>query len=559
MMAILLLAVPLVAAICIAAAPRKASRWIALAGSTLLLAIAVIAAAIFPAWGTADFGHLFEWEFLPQFGISLLLGCDSVAMMLILLNTVLMPLCVWGSFTAILDRQREYYAWLMILAAAANGVFLAKDLLLFYISFEFTLAPMFFLISLYGGANRDQAAMKFFLYTFTGSLVSLTGLLYVAWRFAAASGGWDFEIATLAPWAASNLDVREQGLVMLALLAGFAVKVPVFPVHTWLPLAHTEAPTAGSVMLAGVLLKLGTYGIYRFVLPMTPVAVVEYGPLVATLSVIGIIYAGLICWVQEDIKKLIAYSSVSHLGFCVLGLLSLNPVGAQGSILYMINHGFSTGALFLCVGMIYERLHTRDMGSMGGLAKRMPIWAFFMVFFTLSSLALPGLNGFVSEIYCVIGIFIAVPDATNGYPGVLGPWYAVGAGLGMIIAAMYLLIMVGKVVFGPERLPTGHGHEVHADAIRDLSPREIGVLAPLAVLCLLLGLQPKPFTDAMAGAVEGLLADYPDLVIQQTGGASVDAETATHAGELPVAIELFDGPADLNGLGAIAIEEDLRG
>ncbi len=404
------------------------------------------------------------------------------------------------------------------------GVFMARDLVFFYICFEFTLIPMYFLIAIWGSGDLARACTKFFLYTFTGSLIALAGLLYVAWQYAESNAvismipgstqlarelAWSFDIARLSSFASSQLSTSEQAWVLLALLAGFAVKVPLFPLHTWLPLAHTEAPAAGSVILAGVLLKLGTYGIYRFVLPMVPVAVIEYAPALAIIAIIGIIYAALICWVQEDLKRLVAFSSVSHLGFCVLGLFALNPLGAQGSVLYMINHGLSTGALFFLIGMVYERYHSRDMQAMRGLAKRMPVWAFFMVFFTMSSVGLPGLNGFVSEFLCLIGAFTASPVVAD-YPGRLGPWYAVAAGAGMIIAAMYLLMMVGKIVFGPLKEPgvaegAHHGPKLPAD----LSWREIGVLVPLAVLCVYIGLQPKPLTDATEGSIDKLLAHPP--------------------------------------------------
>ncbi|MBT8485249.1 MAG: NADH-quinone oxidoreductase subunit M, partial [Phycisphaerae bacterium] len=335
--------------------------------------------------------------------------------------------------------------------------------------------------------------------------------VYVAWQFRETQGSWSWDIPALTAFAATGLSPGQQGWVLFALLAGFAVKVPLFPVHTWLPLAHTEAPTAGSVILAGVLLKLGTYGLYRFVLPMVPVAVVEYAPLIAVLSIVGILYAALICWVQQDIKRLIAYSSVSHLGFCVLGLFALNPLGGQGSVLYMLNHGLSTGALFFLVGMMYERYHTRDMRELGGLATVMPVWSFFMVFFVLSSVGLPGLNGFVSEFLCLVAAFAASPDA-QPYPGVLGPWYAAFAGLGMIFAAMYLLIMVGKVVFGARREPDADHHHAASSLPADLTPREIGVLVPLAVLCVYLGVQPSVLMDTMEGSIADTLAAYPALV-----------------------------------------------
>ncbi|UCD73799.1 MAG: NADH-quinone oxidoreductase subunit M, partial [Phycisphaerales bacterium] len=492
------------------------AKWIALLFSTITFIVSVIAAVAFGSmWGGGEFGLEWEVPWLSDFGISLSLGTDSVSLLLTLLTTVLMPLCVWGSFTAITDRLKEYYGWMLVLQAAMVGVFIARDLIFFYICFEFTLVPMYFLIALYGGENRAKACIKFFLYTFTGSMITLAGLLYVAWQYAAANDYvWSFAIADLTTFARTQLSGGQQAWVLLALMAGFAVKVPLFPLHTWLPLAHTEAPTAGSVILAAVLLKLGTYGLYRFVLPMVPMAVVEFTPLIAVISIIGILYAALVCWVQSDIKKLVAYSSVSHLGFCVLGLFALNPLGAQGSVMYMLNHGLSTGALFFLVGMIYERYHTRDMNMLSGLSKRMPVWAFFMVFFVLSSVGLPGLNGFVGEFLCLIGAFTASPDAAI-YPGVLGPWYAAIAALGMIFAAMYLLIMVGKVVFGPLKEPAVHeednehgGHHLPPD----LTIREIAVLTPLAILCVYIGFQPAVVTGAMDGSIAQVLERYPAAV-----------------------------------------------
>jgi len=529
-MPILLILLPLLGAIPIAFLPSERAKWIATAVTSVTFAVSVIAAMRFGAkWTDGTFGFLAEIGWLETVGVTLNMHADSVSMMLVLLTTFLMPLCVIGSFSAITTRQKEYYAWLLILQAAMTGVFFAKDLIFFYVCFEFTLVPMFFLIALYGGDNRSAASIKFFLYTFTGSLITLAALLWTAWSYADAAGSWAmaFDIPTLTEHA-RTLPLATQSWLLLGLMAGFAVKVPLFPVHTWLPLAHTEAPTAGSVILAGVLLKLGTYGIYRFVLPMLPDAVAAYAPALGVLAVIAILYAALICWVQDDVKKLVAYSSVSHLGFCVLGLFALNPMGLQGSVLYMINHGLSTGALFLLIGMMYERYHTRDMNRVGGLGKKMPVWATFMVFFVLSSVGLPGLNGFVSEFLCLIAAFTATGDAGLPYPGLLGPWFAAFAGLGMILAAMYLLIMTGKVVFGPLKEP-GHGHGDHEDhgaLPADLSPREIGVLVPLAVLCVVFGLQPTVLTDRLEQPVERLLVDagYPD---------AVRAELQRRAGETP--------------------------
>jgi NADH-quinone oxidoreductase subunit M len=516
MLPALLLLIPLLGGLAIIFAPAKQAKWIALLTSLVTFVYSIGLALAFDQWGQAGFGLEATFAWLDRFGVSIALGADSVAMMLILLSTFLMPLCVWGSFSAVQERLREYYGWLMVLLAAMVGVFMARDLVFFYICFEFTLVPMFFLIAIFGGSNRAHASVKFFIYTFTGSLLALAALLYVAWQFQATTGEWSFHIGQLTAFA-SSMSATEQAWVLLGLMLGFAVKVPLFPVHTWLPLAHTEAPTAGSVILAAVLLKLGTYALYRFVLPMVPDAVIQFAPFIAVLAIIGIIYAGLICWVQSDIKKLVAYSSVSHLGFCVLGLFALNPMGLQGSVLYMLNHGLSTGALFFLIGMVYERYHTREMDRMSGLAKRMPIWSVFMVFFVLASVGLPGLNGFVSEFLCLIGAFTATGDLA-AYPGVLGPWYAVFAGLGMIIAAMYLLIMTGKVVWGPLKEPKddGHHHGSGPKLSPDLTPREIGVLVPLAVLCVVLGLYPKIATDAMEQSIEQTLAVYPERVRAST-------------------------------------------
>ncbi len=505
-----LVIIPLVTALAIALGPERLARAAASAGSLAVVAAAAVLLGRFD-WG--DGGSVqfpASAGLVPALGVNLSMGVDAVALWLVALTALLQPLCVWGSYSAITTRVRTYYAWLMALQAAMLGVFIARDLIFFYVCFEFTLLPMFVLISLFGSTNRRKAAVKFFLYTFTGSIVALAGLVFVAWRSASENGAWSFDLATLQA-TAQGLSRAEQGWVLLALMCGFAVKVPLFPVHTWLPLAHTEAPTAGSVILAGVLLKLGTYAIFRFVLPFVPLGVVEYAPLIAAVSIVGIVYGGLICWVQRDVKKLVAYSSVAHLGFCILGMFALNSAGAVGSVLYMINHGLSTGALFFCIGFMYERYHTRSLDEVGGSAARMPVWAFFMVFFTMASVGLPGLNGFVSEFLCLMGAFQSGASSigAGGTGGVLGPWYAVVAGTGMIVAAIYLLSMVGRIVFGPLKEPVGHGHGEHhgAGALpADLTGREIGVLAPLAVGCVVLGVWPTPVMRSLERSVEVAIA-----------------------------------------------------
>lgn len=507
----------------VALAPAKHARNIAIAGTLIAAIVAAYIAGIFDYQLTSRIQLKGDVEWVKELGLRFSLGIDSVSLVLILLTALLGPICVFASTTAVTERLKLYYGWLLVLQAAMTGVFASRDIILFYVCFEFTLVPMFILIRQYGSTNRVKASTKFFLYTFTGSVITLAGLVYIAWYAAQRSGVWSFDIDTLQE-VARALPASTQAWLLLAMMAGFAVKVPLFPVHTWLPLAHTEAPTAGSVILAGVLLKLGTYGLFRFVLPFLPHAVLTYAPVIGVLCVIGIIYGGLICWVQTDVKKLVAYSSVAHLGFCVLGLFALNGIGITGSVTYMINHGLSTGALFLLIGMIYERYHTRNMKELGGLAAKMPIWSTFMVFFAMASVGLPGLNGFVSEFMCLLGTFqassgwgrselwgtlnSAVPGATNGN---LGPWYAAVAGIGMIIAAMYLLYMVGKVVWGPLVEPAGHGghghghghgHDAHKDHAHsvlptDLNAREIATLVPLAALCLILGVYPKPLLKVL--------------------------------------------------------------
>jgi len=519
-MLFLLIALPLIAAALLALTPDRHAKTVAMFGTLVPMSVGIGLALGFdwmaPA-GTQQFARAFDW--MPEMGLSLSVGVDSVSFSLILLTLLLGPICVGASYTAITKRVKTYYTWLLVLQAAMVGVFAAQDLILFYICFEFTLVPMYIMISLYGSANRAKAATKFFLYTFTGSMIALAGLVYVAYYNASVlENGWTFDIATLTA-AGQMMSMGEQVWVMVAMLAGFAVKVPLFPVHTWLPLAHTEAPTAGSVILAGVLLKLGTYGIFRFVLPITPDAVAAYAPFIATLSIIGIVYAGLICWVQTDVKKLVAYSSVSHLGFCVLGLFALNGVGLSGSVLYMINHGLSTGGLFLLIGMIYERYHTRSMNELGGLAAKMPVWSTFMVFFAMASVGLPGLNGFVSEFLCMMGAFQADSSWQNAVgttPGNLGPWYAAIAGTGVIIAAIYILFMVGKVCFGPLNEPQSHqdAHHHHGDdpdhqqLPTDINAREIGVLLPLAAGCIILGIYPSPLLRSLEAPVGGVVEIY---------------------------------------------------
>ncbi len=523
-MLLTLLLIPMLTALVLMMRPNRQSALIALIGSLAALVWACFAWRAFNFGDSAAMQLGASWAWIEPLGLRFSLGVDSVSLMLVMLTALLMPLAILGSWTAITQRVREFYLWLLILETAMLAVFMARDLLVFYVAFEFTLVPMFFLIAVHGSTNRARASIIFFLYTFTGSIITFVGLLYVAWAQWHASGHWTFDIAALTATAAS-MTPTQQGWVLAALCCGFAVKVPLFPVHTWLPLAHTEAPTAGSVILAAVMLKLGTYGLYRFAMPMCPVAFAQYAPLIATLCIIGIIYAALVCWVQRDVKRLIAYSSVSHLGFCVLGLAAINAAGVSGSIMYMVNHGLSTGALFLCIGMVYERYHTRSIDELGGMARRMPIWTAFTVFFVLSSVGLPGLNGFVGEFLTIFGAFTS-GQPLQGLPtaGPLGPWYGALAGTGMILAAIYLLYFTGHLVFGQYHVPdAAHGSPEHAThrLPRDLSLREIVVLTPLAVLCLWLGVQPGVILSRIESPAQQVVASVNSAAGQALVAAAI--------------------------------------
>lgn len=551
---VILTLLPLVFAGLVLFSPERSAKRVALVGTLVPLALFLFIASGFD-FGRGETDQL-AWSiaWFRPLGLTFTFAADTISMLLIGLTVLLGPVCVLASWTAIGERRKTYYGWLLILQAAMTGVFCARDAVLFYIFFEFTLVPMYVLISLYGSTNRKAAATKFFLYTFTGSLFTLAGLVWVAWKAVESgrSAGWTFDFATLAA-TAQALPLHQQGIVFVALLAGFAVKVPLFPFHTWLPLAHTEAPTAGSVVLAGVLLKLGTYGMYKIAVTFCPGAAYQYAPVLGVLAVIGILYGGLICWVQTDVKKLVAYSSVSHLGFCVLGLFALNSVGLTGSVLYMINHGLSTGAMFLMIGFMYERYHTRSLKELGGLGAKMPVWSTFMVFFVMASVGLPGLNGFVGEFMCLMGAFQAggvrwLASGTGGAGmlqpgatwGTLGPWFAAVAGIGMIITAIYLLYMTGAIVFGPLKEPASHaeshghsgGHADHETAHlpTDLSAREIGVLVPIAVLCVLLGMYPTPLLRALEKPVGQVTA----LVEAQRTLHGLDARpTGTPSSQTP--------------------------
>jgi len=483
-----------------------------------------------------------EAESIPL-KIQYFLGVDGISMPLLLLVAVLTPLAIWGSFTGIQTRHREYYALLLLLHGAMLGVFCARDLLLFYIFFEFTLIPLYFLIGIWGSTQRQKAADMFFIYTLSGSMLTFAGVLYLGWKASTMVVGgvqeFSFDLERLYALAAQGaLSMDAQWWLFVAFFAGFAIKVPLFPMHTWLPLAHTEAPTAGSVILAAVLLKLGTYGFMRLSLPMLPQASIELAPVIGVLAVVGIIYGALAAWVQRDMKKLVAYSSVSHLGFCLLGMFSLQMAGLSGSLMYMVNHGLSTGALFFIVGMVYERYHTREFDKIGGLARKMPIMAFFLLFFTLASIGLPGLNGFVSEFLVLLGTFTSEKFIIPGFKGPLGIAFAVPAATGILLGAIYMLYMVGRLLFGPEKEPE-HGFDSSTGLTQDLTPREIGILVPLAAACLFLGVYPKPALELMRPSLDRavLARVVPVAEAVATGAETTDGAVASLADSNEVIVE----------------------
>jgi len=428
---------------------------------------------------------------------------DGISLWLFGLSSLLLVTCVLMSWESVTDRPAAYYALMLMLGTGMLGVFAARDIILFYIFFEFTLIPLFFLIGVWGHEDRQYAAVKFFIYTLAGSMLTfLALLLIVLWDYYHSSTGvMTFSISALTAGLSKHpITEPYQVWIFIGLFAGFAIKVPLFPLHTWLPLAHTQAPAAASVLLAGVLLKIGMYGFLRFSVPMLPDATAVCVPWMLGLAVAGIIYGALVALAQTDMKRLIAYSSVSHLGFCMLGLFALTSVGVEGGVLQMINHGISTGGLFAVVGMVYDRYHTREISELSGLARITPVLAFFFVLFTLSSIGLPGLNGFAGEFLILIGMFqrawVDVPQSvTLAY---LYKVIAVLAVFGVVLGAWYMLWLVQRVLFGT---PRESEHEHPAVAMRDLSPFEIAALTPLAVFVLWIGLHPEFFLSRIRPAL----------------------------------------------------------
>ncbi len=468
---------------------KNAARWVALVTSVVTFGISLWVLAQFNPANTGLQMEINEtWFSFGDWEIKYALGVDGLSILLLLLTAFLTPISILSTWTAVEDRVRDFMIFFLLLEMGMTGVFLAQDLFLFYVFWEFTLVPMYFLIGIWGGAERMYAAIKFFLYTMAGSILMLLAILWLG------NTQGTFYLPDLIKMG--GIPGGVQTWLFFAFAAAFAIKVPMFPLHSWLPDAHVQAPTAGSVILAGVLLKMGTYGFLRFNIPLFPEAAKQWAWLIALLAVIGILYGAAVSYWQKDVKKLVAYSSVSHLGFVMLGLFALNAQGIEGGILQMINHGLSTGALFLLIGMIYERRHTREFSEFGGLWKVMPVYAVLTLIVSLSSMGLPGLNGFVGEFTILLGAWGA------GQAGVLPNFSVVYAGLGaagVILAAVYILYMFGKMFLGPL---TNEKNE----NLKDLSLREIVTLAPLLVLIFWIGLYPKPFFDLIGPTVEALVA-----------------------------------------------------
>ena len=488
----LILLVPLVGAIILLFVDRRRDdtiRWIANIVASLGFLVSL------PLWFWYDSANP-DWQFverapwIPSIGAEYFLGVDGFSSLLVLLTTLMGMIAILSSWTAITERVKEYYIFLLVLQTGMIGAFITLDFLLFFLFWEVMLVPMYFLIGIWGSDRRLYSAIKFFLYTLVGSVVMLLGILAVYFYQYSVTGVYTFDVTQFHEL---NMPVDLQWWVFLAFFLGFAVKVPMFPFHTWLPDAHTDAPTAGSVILAAVLLKMGTYGFIRFSLPILPDATVSFVPLIAGLAIVGIIYGALVALSQSDWKRLVAYSSVSHMGLVMLGMFALTPVGITGSIIQQINHGISTGALFLIVGIVYERRHTREISEYGGLSKTMPVFAAVFLIMTMSSIGLPTLNGFIGEILILQGIFV------------VNKWWAAVAATGIVLGAAYMLWLYQRTMFGTIDNPKNEG-------LADLNMRELATFVPLIILAVWIGLYPSPFLRRLETSVERVMtrvnADY---------------------------------------------------
>jgi NADH-quinone oxidoreductase subunit M len=504
-----LVVVPAVGALVTALMPRSRESLLKAVGLLFSLAAAALAVGVLVEFDRSEAGYqlVSEHSWIDAWGISWKLGVDGISLFLVALTGVLFPIAIVGP--QVHHDVKGYVAWMLLLEAGCLGVFLSLDLFLFFLFWEVVLVPMYFLIGGWGYERRVYAALKFFLYTMAGSALLLVGILALVFLHERETGTLTFDLIALGE--GQSLAESTARWVFLAFAASFAIKVPIFPVHTWLPDAHTEAPTGGSVILAGVLLKLGTYGFVRFGLFLFPQAVVDLAPVFLTLGVIGIIYGALVATVQRDLKRLVAYSSVAHLGFIVLGTFGLTTIGLQGGVLQMVNHGLSTGALFLLVGMLYERRHTRQIADLGGIQKVAPIFAGVFTLVMLSSIGLPGLNGFVGEFLILLGSFVS------------RRWWAVVATAGVILAALYLLWAYQRVF---------HGRPNDENArFPEMTWRERAVMAPLVVFIVALGVYPKPVLDRIEPSVDALVEHVQDHTdYREPAVATAEGGHAEHGG-----------------------------
>ncbi|GIK54633.1 MAG: NADH-quinone oxidoreductase subunit M [Chloroflexi bacterium] len=467
-------------------------KWTAIITSAVTLVISVVVLASFRA-GDPGLQMVDRAAWIPSWGISYYMGIDGISILMVLLTTIISLLAIISSWSAIETQVKQYYIFMLLLQVGMMGVFLAQDMFLFYVFWEFTLIPMYFLIGIWGGGRRVYAAIKFFLYTMAGSLLMLLAILYMGLQ----TDPITFAIPDLVAQRATFAGV--QNLLFIGFFVAFAIKVPIFPFHSWLPDAHTEAPTAGSVILAGILLKMGTYGLIRFNLPLFPQASADFAPYIAVLAIIGIIYGAIVAFAQQDVKKLVAYSSISHLGFVVLGIFSLTAAGVQGGILQGFNHGISSGALFFIVGILYEQRHTREMKEYGGIWKVMPVFSVLTLIIVLSSMGLPGLNGFVGEFTILLGSMGAATFAPA--------WiYTAFAVTGVILAAVYLLWMFQRVFLGPVTVEANN-------KLRDINTRDLFVMCVFLLFVFWVGIAPSGFFNLMDTSVTTLLADMnvPEL------------------------------------------------
>ena len=457
---------------------RRNIRQVALLGTTATFVMSLL---IWASFDMSDPGfQMVETIDLPGSMFSYAMGVDGISMLFVILTTFLMPLCILASWNSVETRVREYMIAFLVLETLMIGVFCALDIVLFYVFFEAGLIPMFIIIGVWGGKRRVYASFKFFLYTLAGSVLMLLAIMAMF---------WDAGTTDIRTLLAHNFPAEMQTWLWLAFFASFAVKMPMWPVHTWLPDAHVEAPTAGSVILAGILLKLGGYGFLRFSLPMFPLASADFAPFVFTLSVVAIIYTSLVALMQEDIKKLIAYSSVAHMGYVTMGIFAANQQGVQGAIFQMLSHGLVSGALFLCVGVVYDRMHTREISAYGGLVNNMPKYAVAFMIFTMANVGLPGTSGFVGEFLTLMGVFQ------------VNTWVALFATMGVILSAGYALWLYRRVVFGALEKES-------LKAMLDLSGREKAILYPLIALTILFGVYPAPIFDVTAASVDALINNY---------------------------------------------------